>query len=146
MIGTYQSQAKGDSTAFINPSGGAVYAGNNSQNFATTSDRRIKKNIVDNSVGLDKINEIQVRNFEYKTQEEIETDSPELKEVSEAACVDKKGVQLGVIAQELKEILPECVKEESTGIYTVDAENITWHLVNAVKELSAKVAALEAVH
>ena len=104
---------------------------------------KVDKNIVDNLVGLDKINQIRIRNFEYKTEKEIQNDSPELKKVSNAACVEKEGIQIGVIAQELNEILPECVKTESTGVFTVDAENITWHLVNAVKELSAKNTALE---
>ena len=42
------------------------------QIFSTTSDRRLKKNIVDNNVGLEKINQIQVRNFEYRTRDEID--------------------------------------------------------------------------
>ena len=47
-------------------------------------------------------------------------------------------------AQEIKDILPDVVKTESTGVMRVDASNITWYLVNAIKELSTKVAALEA--
>jgi len=35
------------------------------------------------------------------------------------------------------------VKTESTGVMTVDPDNMTWYLVNAVKELSAKVEELE---
>jgi hypothetical protein len=35
------------------------------------------------------------------------------------------------------------VKEESTGVLRVDTDNMTWYLVNAVKELSAKVEALQ---
>ena len=35
------------------------------------------------------------------------------------------------------------VTTESTGCKTVDADNMTWYLVNAVKELSAKVEELE---
>ena len=34
------------------------------------------------------------------------------------------------------------VKEESTGVLSVNPDNMTWHLVNAVKELSAQVTAL----
>ena len=36
------------------------------------------------------------------------------------------------------------VRTESTGVMTVDPDNMTWYLVNAVKQLSAKVAELEA--
>ena len=58
--------------------------------------------------------------------------------------VNKKGIQLGVIAQEIEEILPDVVTEESTGVKTVNPDNITWYLVNAVKELSTQVEELKA--
>ena len=45
--------------------------------------------------------------------------------------------------QEAFDLLPECVKEESTGIFTVDPDNLTWYMINAIKELSAKVKELE---
>jgi len=141
----YAVIGKGAGTGFINPGGtGAVYQGNNSSSWSTTSDRRIKKNIVNNTTGLDKINQITVHNFEYKTEDEIKTDNPELADVVESAVVNKEGVQLGVIAQEIETILPDVVKTQSTGVKSVDPDNLTWYLVNAIKELSAKVAALEA--
>ena len=43
---------------------------------------------------------------------------------------------------DLEKILPECVITQSTGVKTVDADNLTWYLVNAVKELSAENTAL----
>ena len=58
--------------------------------------------------------------------------------------MDKEGLQLGVIAQEIVEVLPDVVKQETTGCYSVSPDNLTWYLVNAVKELSAKNDALEA--
>jgi len=126
---------KGSNTAFIGGTSGA-YNGANSLNWSVTSDKRLKKNIVDNNTGLGIINQIQVRNFEYRLPEEI-TDVPQ------GQAIAKTGVQLGVIAQELQQILPECVKTESTGVMTVDADNLTWYLINAVKELSAQVAQLQ---
>ena len=53
---------------------------------------------------------------------------------------------IGVIAQELQAILPECVKEESTGVLSVDSDNLTWYLINAVKELKAEFDAYKATH
>jgi len=142
--GTYQlviasggGTGKGNSTGFITPAGGSMYQGNNSASWATTSDQRLKKNIVDNTVGLSAITAIQVRNFEYRTADEVTELEPQ-------NAIDIKGVQLGVIAQELQAILPECVKEESTGVMSVDTTNLTWYLINAVKELNTKVTALEA--
>ena len=143
VLGTYQAQSKGNGTFYVDTDQG-VYHGGNTTTWSTTSDERIKKNISNNNVGLEKIKQIQVRNFEYKTEEEIINDSPELSSVSSAACVHKEGIQLGVIAQELEKVLPEFVGEESTGIKKVNADHLAWYLVNAIKELSAENTALEA--
>ena len=136
-LGTNSQVGKGSSTAFISPNGGAVYAGNNSADFATTSDRRIKKNIVDNNIGLEKINQIQVRNFEYRTPDEID-------ELPKHAAINSEGTQLGVIAQEVQGFLPQIIKEETTGCLSVDGSDIKWLLVNAVQELSTQVDELRA--
>jgi hypothetical protein len=128
---------KGTDTAFISANGGGNYAGNNSASWSTTSDERIKKNIVDSTAGLAEINQIQVRNFEYRLPEEVDTELPS------HSAIDKKGVQTGVIAQEVMDILPDIVKQESTGCYSVDPDNITWYLVKAVQELSAEVEELK---
>ena len=56
----------------------------------------------------------------------------------------KKAYKLGVIAQEIETILPDVVKEESTGVKNVNPDNLTWYLVNAVKELSTQVDELKA--
>ena len=139
-VQTSANAGKGSNTGYIatynGSSFGGIYQGNNSTVWSITSDQRLKKNIVDNTVGLDAINQIKVRNFEYRTADEI-TDLPK------ENAVNISGVQLGAIAQELQEVLPDCVKTEATGVMSVDASNITWHLINAVKELSAKVTALE---
>ena len=131
------STGKGSSTGFIYPNGGGVYQGNNSGSWSTTSDQRLKKNIVDNTDGLNKITAIQVRNFEYRTADEVT-------ELDPTCAIGIEGVQIGVIAQELQKILPNCVKEESTGVMSVDSDNLIWYLVNAVKELNDKVTALGA--
>ena len=132
------STGKGANTGFINPNSGGVYQGNNSADWSTTSDRRIKKNIEDNNTGLEAINKIQVRNFEYRTEDEIvDFENPK------AAVVNIDGIQLGVIAQEIEEILPDVVKEETTGVKIVNPDNLKWYLINAVKELSTQVDELK---
>ena len=130
-------------------SSGACYQGNNSSTWSTTSDVRIKKNIVDNNQGLDVINNIRIRNFEYRTPEEIDlSEFPKIVESGlDATCISKwdtKGTQIGVIAQELEEILPDSViTDKDKGNKEVNSDAILWHLVNAVKELSTKVNELE---
>lgn len=145
VIGTpYAVVDKGENTGFISPNGGGVYQGNNSASWSTTSDRRLKKNIIDNNVGLEKLMQVQVRNFEYRLPEEIE-------ELEAHCAIKKEGVQLGVIAQELQQVLPDCVKEESTGVLSVDPDNLTWYTINAIQEqqaliiqLTERITALEA--
>ena len=138
VLGFNNATGKGTKTFFVDADSG-VYHGGNTTTWSTTSDLRIKKNVTDNNTGLDKIKEVQVRNFEYRTKDEI-TDF----ENPSAVVVNKEGLQLGVIAQELQKILPDTVKELSTGALSVNADNLIWYLINAVKELSAKNDALEA--
>ena len=126
---------KGNDTAFIGGTNGA-YNEKNVTTWETTSDQRIKKNIADNAVGLEKIKQIRVRNFEYRKPEEIT-------ELPKHAAIDKDGVQLGVIAQEIRQVLPECVTENSTGVLSVSTDPLVWYLINAVKELSAQVEELK---
>ena len=127
---------KGANTAYIYGNGGSTFNGKNSATWDITSDQRLKKNIVDNNTGLSAIAAICVRNFEYRLPEEV-TDLPQNQAIA------KTGVQLGVIAQELQAVLPDCVKTESTGVMTVDTDNLTWYLVNAIKELKAEIDILK---
>jgi hypothetical protein len=127
---------KGTDTGFIKGGSGGIYQGNNSATWSVTSDQRLKKNIVDNNVGLDAINSIRVRNFEYRVTEEVT-------ELPQNQAIEKTGVQLGVIAQELQAVLPDCVKQESTGVLSVDTDNLTWYLINAVKQLKAEIDQLK---
>lgn len=128
---------KGNDTAFIGGTNGA-YNEKNVTTWETTSDARIKKNIVSNGVGLEVISQIDVRNFEYRTAEEIT-------ELPASAAINQPGVQLGVIAQELQAVLPGCVTENSTGVLSVNTDHLIWYLVNAVKQLSAEVQALKGI-
>jgi len=132
-ITTRGSSDKGSGTGYIDPNGGGVYQGNNSSTWSVTSDQRLKKNIVSNTVGLEKITGIQIRNFEYRLPEEVD---PALKPTD---AVNITGVQLGVIAQELQAVLPDCVKTESTGVMSVNSESVMWHLVTAVQQLNTLV-------
>ena len=114
----------------------------------TTSDRRIKKNIVDNNDGLEKINAIQVRNFEYRLPEEVD---PELKP---SDAVNKKGIQLGVIAQELEQVFLGMVEESpdrdedgndlGTTTKSVKYSVFVPMLVKAIQEQQAIIQQLQA--
>jgi hypothetical protein len=126
---------KGNSTAFIGGSSGA-YNEKNVTTWETTSDIRLKKNIKTYNEGLNKINQIDVKNFEYRSKDEI-IDSLKL------SVIERSGIQIGVIAQEYKEIFPESVSVNSTGILSINTDNLIWHLVNSIKELSAELKILK---
>lgn len=101
--------------------------------FSTTiSDRRLKDEITNISEALDKVGKINGVTFVRKNNGQ------------KAA---------GVVAQEIMEVLPEAVKEKALPLqtgseddlyYVVEYDAITGLLVEAVKELKARVEALEA--
>ena len=83
------------------------------------------------------INQIRVRNFNYRTEAEI--DAPELLQYPvKDIVVNKPELQIGAIAQEYEEILPDSILTTDWGVKTINTDPVVWHLVNAVKELSAK--------
>lgn len=106
--------------------------------WANPSDSRLKDNIQDFTKGLEDLTKINVKTWEYNGKG--------------GTTVGSKG--LGVIADEIMQFLPDTVDtykaklnqedEIETEIKRFDASEITWLLVNSVKELSAKVTALEA--
>jgi hypothetical protein len=101
---------------------GAIYS---TADIVAYSDRRSKENIVTIDNALDKVSKI--RGVYYTPKEG-----------------DDKSRKVGVIAQELNEILPEAVTyAEDVDQYGVDYGKITGLLIEAVKELQAKVKELE---
>ena len=147
--------ANNTATWIYGNSGGSCYQGNNQNVWSTTSDRRLKKDIVENTNGLNLINQIKIKNFKYKQYVDGSPVSPDdVVDMSEFSETDqpnqvligqgKTDLQLGIIAQELEEIVPDCVETSNKGVKTVNSTNLTWYLINAVKELSAKNDALEA--
>ena len=102
--------------------------------ISALSDARDKTNIIDLPVGLDFLNTLQPRQFEWKTREGV-------------ASVDGT-VRAGFIAQELQEAQKECdylnlVFSNNPDKLEATYGNLIPVLVKAVQELSAKVTALE---
>ena len=127
-------------------SSGNCYMGANHSTWRTTSDVRLKKNIVDSPRGLAEIDQLRVANFEYKTEDEIDMSEFPSANSAEDVVIGKGNedqIQTGLIAQEVESVLPECIKTSDYGVKTVNNDPITWALINAVKELSARVKELE---
>ena len=94
-----------------------------------SSDERLKENITPIENAVDKINQIGGYNYDWK--EGFET------------IHSHKGYDLGVIAQEVQSVLPEVVTERETGYLAVDYVKLVPVLIEAIKELSAKIDRLE---
>ena len=100
-------------------------------NITGPSDVRIKKNIATSKYGLDEIEKLRTVEFDF-------TDS--------TPANGKKNI--GFIAQEIEDVIPEAITiGEAHGLEDfkfVNKDVIFAVLVNAIKELSAKVKALQA--
>lgn len=114
---------------FINSNYNAVIATiTDAGNFTATgnvtafSDARVKTNIKLIPNALDKVNSIRGVSFDR---------------------TDIDSHQIGVIAQEIKEVLPEVVLADANGNLSVAYGNIVAVLIEAIKELSDKVKVLE---
>jgi hypothetical protein len=57
--------------------------------------------------------------------------------------IEDKSTKIGVIAQEVLEVLPEVVSKDDEGKYSVSYGNIVGVLIEAIKELEARVKELE---
>jgi hypothetical protein len=88
------------------------------------SDARVKTNVKTLEKALEKINSL--RGVSY-----TRTDS------------EDKSEKIGVIAQEVLEILPQVVQQDDSGNYSVAYGNMVGVLIEAVKELSARIEQLE---
>ena len=93
--------------------------------YLNTSDRRFKKNISTLDNALD--NTMKLRGVSYNWKDKNKSQRN----------------QIGVIAQEVEEVYPEFVHTNEKGYKAVNYAQMTAVLIEAVKELNAKVEALE---
>lgn len=93
-----------------------------------SSDARLKTNVVPISGALQKVSAIGGYNFEWKTDVNIPA----------------RGKDVGVLAQEIEEVLPEVVITNPDSYKSVRYDKIIPLLIEAIKELSEEVKALKA--
>lgn len=96
---------------------GQIYA---SDDITAFSDRTMKENLVKIPNALNKVLSVNGYTFTRKDMNNNRT-------------------YAGVIAQEIKEVLPEVIYQNSQGLLSVAYGNITALLIEAVKELNSKV-------
>jgi hypothetical protein len=99
----------------------------------STSDCRLKKYIKPIKNALDKIDQIRGVEFDWKV-----TDDKIAKEVHSF-----EGHDVGVIAQEIEEVLPEVVTTRDSGYKAVRYEKIVPLLIQGIKELKDEVEILK---
>lgn len=98
-----------------------------------SSDKRLKKKIKNIPNALEKVSQINGVTFEWK-----KTNEKMKKEVH-----SHEGQDVGVIAQEIEEVLPEIVATRDNGYKAVYYEKLVPLLIEAVKELKAEVDELK---
>ena len=105
---------------------GSISVASSSTSYATSSDRRLKSNIKNAASASNKIDAIQVRQFDWKA-DDIHQD-------------------YGLIAQELEPIEPLAVtgNADSDEMMAVDYSKLVPMLIKEIQELRSRVATLEA--
>jgi hypothetical protein len=91
-----------------------------------SSDERLKDNVVEIDNAVEKVESLRGVEFDWNDKQEI-----------------YEGHDVGVIAQDVEKVLPELVENRDNGYKAVKYEKLTALLIQAVKELSAKVKELE---
>jgi hypothetical protein len=108
---------------------GRIDAGNDIVAYSS-SDERLKENIVPIQNALDKVKSLTGVEFDWK---------PEHKDAH-----GYEGHDTGVIAQQVQQVMPTAVRTNETGFLAVRYEKLIGLLVEANKELAARVEQLEA--
>jgi hypothetical protein len=107
---------------------GRIDASNDIVAFST-SDIRFKENITPIPNALEKISKISGNIYDWKEENKIEH--------------GYEGNDVGVIAQEIEEVLPQLVQTRESGYKAVKYDKLVALLIEGIKELSAKVNELE---
>ena len=124
LNGTNLSVA-GEATITGNISGSTIRASGDVIAF-NSSDKRLKDNIIQIGSPLDKINKIGGYEFDWNENQQI-----------------YYGHDVGVIAQEIEEVIPEAVKDRDGGYKCVQYEKIIPLLIEGIKELDKKIKHIE---
>ena len=93
----------------------------------SSSDRELKNNIKPIPSALDKINQIGGYSFDWNEQKQD----------------IYKGTDIGVIAQEIEEVLPEIVQTRENGYKAVKYDKLVSLLIEGIKDLSNEVTELK---
>jgi hypothetical protein len=102
-------------------------------NWTGASDRRFKTNIATLTGALEKVLRLRGVSFDWRTAEFPNRDF-------------SAGQQVGLIAQEVEEVLPEVVQTDAEGYKSVSYASLAPVLIEATKAQQARIEALEAAN
>ena len=100
---------------------GSIVVTTSATNFNTSSDARLK-NVLGEAKGLEIITKLNPVNFEWKVSNQIAD---------------------GLIAQEVKELVPNAVSINDSGYFQMDYSVLVTPLIKAIQELEARIKKLE---
>jgi hypothetical protein len=150
VLGSFRATGQGNNTFTFGKSGSQVTnTFTSNANFSQSSDQRLKTNIEDNDLGLDFINDLKTKTYNWLPSNEV----PE--ELTSHYCEEnQKDTEVkmwGMLAQQVKEAMDNHGNsdftgwlENSDGSQNISREMFVIPLIKAVQELTKKVEELEA--
>jgi len=150
VISTGNPVGAGADTISIGKNGNRIYANfSSSATWTQSSDERMKKNITDDTLGLSFINRLRPVTFNFRKASEYPEDFIYY-DATNKNSKDDTITHHGLIAQEVKAAMDaeSCTTFEgyelaNDGVHSVSEGNFIYPMIKAIKELSAKVDALE---
>jgi len=154
VIGTNIAGKGVNTFTFGKPSNRVYNTFTSSASWTRDSDLRLKTNIEDSNLGLDFINNLRPVTYNWKASQEIDSSLTNYYN-ADTNYMDTEVKMNGLIAQEVKQALidsgvPETdVKnygvwdESNEGVQAISREMFVIPLINAIKELKARIEVLE---
>ena len=122
-----QGQLKVNSTAATTWTlyvAGDAYKTSGGTSWNVASDARLKDLHGEYDRGLDDILTVRPVRFQYRKDNPLN--------------IDSSSEQVGIVAQEIREVFPEAVKEDANGFLSFNADPVIWAMVNSFKDLKAE--------
>jgi len=142
-LGRFEIQDDGDTT--LVPSGGKVGIGTTTPDqlltvngnaskvgggsWAVYSDNRLKTIAGTFDAGLNEVLKLQPIRYRYKKDNPLH--------------LPNESEHIGFSAQEVQKIIPGAISENSQGYLMLNSDPILWAMLNAIKELTAKVSEMD---
>jgi trimeric autotransporter adhesin len=144
-VGVYGA-ASGGATNYAGYFSGNVYA---TGTITQLSDKNYKKNIIPLAGSLMKIIDLQGVTYEWKSDSELSTlnlNKGDGSKESESLSLNlPKGTQIGLIAQDVENVVPDIVQTNGAGLKSVDYIKIIPLLIESIKDQQRQIEELKAL-